>query len=71
MARDGSALRQHIEGIKTHVNVRAIKDGALTVVVDSANSVGALVTPELIRELGCKVLSLNSQLEWNVSRQAP
>lgn len=33
------------------------------VVVDSGNGVGALVTPYLLRELGCEVISLNSQLD--------
>ncbi|MFN4133130.1 MAG: phosphoglucosamine mutase [Candidatus Hadarchaeales archaeon] len=33
------------------------------VVVDCANAVGALVTPRLLRELGCEVISMNSQLD--------
>ncbi|MGC8816905.1 MAG: phosphoglucosamine mutase [Candidatus Hadarchaeum sp.] len=35
----------------------------LKVVVDCANAVGNLVTPSLLRELGCQVISLNSQLD--------
>jgi phosphomannomutase/phosphoglucomutase len=35
----------------------------LKVVVDCANAVGALVTPYLLRELGCEVVSMNSQLD--------
>ena len=33
------------------------------VVVDCANGVGALVTPSLLRELGCRVISMNCQLD--------
>jgi phosphoglucosamine mutase len=33
------------------------------VVVDCGNGVGALVTPYLLRRLGCKVITLNSQLD--------
>ncbi|MEM2878420.1 MAG: phosphoglucosamine mutase [Candidatus Hadarchaeales archaeon] len=33
------------------------------VVVDCANGVGALVTPRLLREMGCKVVTLNGQLD--------
>lgn len=33
------------------------------VVVDGANAVGNLVTPRLLRELGCQVVSLNGQLD--------
>ena len=33
------------------------------VVVDCANAVGSLVTPRLLRELGCEVVSINCQLD--------
>ncbi len=33
------------------------------VVVDCANAVGSVVTPRLLRELGCKVISMNCQLD--------
>jgi phosphomannomutase/phosphoglucomutase len=35
----------------------------IKVVVDCANAVGALVTPYVLRELGCEVVSMNSQLD--------
>jgi phosphomannomutase/phosphoglucomutase len=63
VAYDDSSLHQYLSGIKTHLDVEAIKDSKLTVVVDCANSVGAQATPQLLRELGCKVISLNSQLD--------
>jgi len=69
--RDENALHLHIEGIKAHVDVQAIQDRNLTVVVDSANSVGALVTPELMRDLGCKVVSLNSQIDGSFPGRSP
>ncbi|MDH4214496.1 MAG: phosphoglucosamine mutase [Candidatus Thorarchaeota archaeon] len=71
VVQDASALRQHIEGIKTHVDTAAIRNRNLTVVIDSANSVGALITPELMRELGCKVISLNSQLDGSFPGRSP
>ena len=33
------------------------------VVVDCANGVGTLVTPRLLREMGCRVITLNGQLD--------
>lgn len=36
---------------------------SLKVVVDCANAVGNLVTPRLLSELGCQVVSINSQLD--------
>jgi len=38
-------------------------DRGLKVVVDCANAVGNLVTPKLLAELGCRVVSINSQLD--------
>jgi len=43
----------------------------IQVIVDSANSVGALVTPPLMRDLGCKVVSLNSQLDGSFPGRPP
>jgi phosphomannomutase/phosphoglucomutase len=61
VVHDDTALRLYLEGIKSHVKIESIKSRKLKVVVDCANSVGAVVTPVLLRELGCKVFSLNSQ----------
>ncbi|MFW9907405.1 MAG: phosphoglucosamine mutase [Candidatus Thorarchaeota archaeon] len=60
---DELAIRRYIEAIKSHVNQAALKERNLKVVVDGATSVGSLVTPLLLRELGCKVISINSQLD--------
>jgi phosphomannomutase/phosphoglucomutase len=35
----------------------------LKVVVDCANATGTLVTPQILRELGCEVVSMNAQLD--------
>jgi len=66
-----TAVRQHIDGIKSHIDIEAIKGRNLKVIVDSANSVGALVTPTLMRDLGCKVVSLNSQLDGSFPGRPP
>ncbi len=63
VSKDDLALRRYMDAIKSHVNVDEIKKRNFTIVVDGATSVGALVTPILMRELGCKVISLNSQLD--------
>jgi phosphomannomutase/phosphoglucomutase len=36
---------------------------SLKVVVDCANAVGNLVTPKLLEELGCQIITINSQLD--------
>ncbi|MCK5266077.1 MAG: phosphoglucosamine mutase, partial [Candidatus Thorarchaeota archaeon] len=71
VTNEKTAVRQHIDGIKSHIDTEAIKGRNLTVIVDSANSVGALVTPPLMRDLGCKVVSLNSQLDGSFPGRPP
>jgi phosphomannomutase/phosphoglucomutase len=70
-AFDDSALNQYIAGIKSHLDVESIRNRELTVVIDCANSVGAQATPQLLRDLGCKVISLNSQLDGTFPGRNP
>ncbi|RDE13288.1 MAG: phosphoglucosamine mutase [Candidatus Thorarchaeota archaeon] len=66
-----SALRQFMDAIKSHIDVQGAQKRRLTVVVDCANSVGSLVTPQLMRELGCKVFSMNGQLDGTFPGRDP
>lgn len=58
-----AAMREYLDAIKSHVDVEKIRQRQLTIVVDGANSVGSLATPILLRDLGCKVVSINCQLD--------
>lgn len=66
-----SAIDVYLEGIKSHIDVDKIKNKKLKVIIDCANSVGGLVTPRLLRELGCTVVSLNSQLDGSFPGRNP
>ncbi len=43
------------------VDVEAVRKRHFRVVVDAVNSVGGIVIPKLLRELGCKVIELNCE----------
>ena len=43
------------------VDVEAVRRRHFKVVVDAVNSVGGIVMPKLLRELGCKVVELNGE----------
>ncbi len=43
------------------VNRKKIAEKGLKIVVDCANGVGSLSTPVILRELGCRVITLNAQ----------
>jgi phosphomannomutase/phosphoglucomutase len=59
------------EAIKKHIDSEAIREKNFKVVIDPANSVGALVTPYLLRELGCSVITINAQLDGNFPGRLP
>src|SRR6266571_3440996 len=61
---DGSAAHRYLEGVRAKVDVEAIRNRGLTVVVDPGNGAGCITTPYLVRTLGCRVISLNAPSAW-------
>ena len=56
-------LEEYIEAIKSHIDVEEIKRKSFHVVVDPGNGVGSLAAPKLLRELGCKVFTINANID--------
>ena len=66
-----TALRMYMDGIMSKVDVDAISSAGLTIVVDPGCGASCEVTPFLLRELGCKVISLNAQPDGTFPGRAP
>lgn len=64
-------LGQYKEAIRKEANASAIAEKRYHVVVDAANGVGALVTPCLLRELGCKVVTINADIDGTFPGRTP
>jgi phosphomannomutase/phosphoglucomutase len=62
---------EYIEAVKKHVNVPEIAQKHYHIVVDSANSVGSLAAPRLLRELGCKVITINANIDGTFPGRLP
>ncbi len=62
---------EYVEAIKKHVNTSEIAEKHYHVVVDAANSVGGLATPKLLRELGCKVTTINANIDGTFPGRMP
>ncbi|MDR2203374.1 MAG: phosphoglucosamine mutase [Nitrososphaerota archaeon] len=62
---------EYITAIKTHVDVEEIVKKHFHAVIDTANSVGGLATPYLMRELGCKVTSINANIDGTFPGREP
>jgi phosphomannomutase/phosphoglucomutase len=58
---DETAVHQYMEGIRSKVDAEAIGKRNPFVVVDPGNGAGCVVSPYLLRSLGCRVLTLNAQ----------
>jgi phosphomannomutase/phosphoglucomutase len=62
---------EYVEAIKKHVNISEISEKRYHVVVDAANSVGGLTAPRLLRELGCKITTLNANIDGTFPGRLP
>ena len=62
---------EYVQAIKKHVNPAKIAQKHFHVVVDAANSVGGLTGPQLLRELGCKVTSINANIDGTFPGRMP
>ena len=62
---------EYIQAVQTHVNTQKISQKHFHVVVDAANSVGGLTGPQLLRELGCKVTSINANIDGTFPGRMP
>ena len=53
------ALEAYNEAVKSHVDAVAIKEAGLKIAIDPGNGVAALTAPEIARDLGCSVYTVN------------
>ena len=63
IAEIGAGLREYLDSIKKQIDIEKIGSRNLKVVVDPGNGVSALTTPILMSELGCKVLTINANVD--------
>ena len=62
---------EYVQAIKKQVDVAKIAKNHFHVVIDGANSVGGLTAPILIRDLGCKISSLNANIDGTFPGRMP
>ncbi|MFC1786828.1 phosphoglucosamine mutase [Halobacteriota archaeon] len=65
------AIQRYKDGIKKLVNVEKIRKRNFKVVVDTGCGAGGVVTPSLLREFGCTVITLNAQLDGTFPKRPP
>lgn len=62
---------EYVQAIEKHVDPQRIAQKRFHVVVDGANSVGGLTGPQLLREIGCKVTSINANIDGTFPGRMP
>jgi phosphomannomutase/phosphoglucomutase len=62
---------EYREAIKKHIDPTKIATKHFHVVVDAANSVGGIALPPLLRELGCKVTTINANIDGTFPGRLP
>ncbi|AEC52372.1 phospho-sugar mutase [Pyrococcus sp. NA2] len=69
--REEDIIKPYIEAIKSKVDVEVIKKRRPFVVVDTSNGAGSLTLPYLLRELGCRVVSVNAHPDGHFPARDP
>jgi phosphomannomutase/phosphoglucomutase len=64
-------IDEYVDGVKKNVNVKAIIRKHYHILIDGANSVGSLTGPRLARELGCKVTTINANIDGTFPGRPP
>jgi len=55
-------IEPYLASLKTHLTMKRIAN-PLKIVVDTGNGVAILTTPELLRRVGCKVVTMNDNID--------
>lgn len=56
-----AAIGSYLDGVAASVDAAAIAEKQFTVVADCGNGAGCVAYPYLLRQLGCRVITLNAQ----------
>jgi len=57
---DAEGVRRYLDSILHHTDVAAIRAASPLVVLDPGNGTSAVTSPTLLRELGCRLITLNA-----------
>jgi len=58
-----AAIRDYLRSIKSHFGETKADLSKITVMVDSGNGVSFLTTPHILKQLGCRVITVNANID--------
>lgn len=62
---------EYVDAVVAEVDQELIADASLTVAVDPGHGAGCETTPALLRNLGCRVVTVNAQMDGNFPGREP
>jgi phosphomannomutase/phosphoglucomutase len=62
---------EYKDAVKNHIDAEKIAAKHFHVVVDAANSVGGIALPPLLREIGCKITTINANIDGTFPGRLP
>ncbi|BBD72499.1 phosphoglucosamine mutase [Sulfodiicoccus acidiphilus] len=69
--REDRVLDTYVRGVLNKVDIERVRSRNFRVLIDGANSVGSLTSPIIARELGCKVYTLNCNIDPTFPAREP
>jgi len=69
--RQYGVIEAYVNAVLSHVDVEKIRSKNFRVLIDPANSVGALTSPLIAKKLGCKVYTINGHLDGDFPGREP
>jgi len=61
--RDDKIIEEYINEVLERVDIKAIQDAKLKVVLDCGSGAGCFTAPYILQRLGCEVITLNCQVD--------
>lgn len=69
--KEDRVIETYVSGILSHIDVERVRKKGYRVLIDPANSVGALASPLVAKALGAKVYTLNGHLDPHFPARLP
>lgn len=70
LARHGGANGMHIDRVLAVIDAEKVREASFTVALDSVNGAGSLITPELLKKLGCRTVPVHCIIDGTFPRGA-
>ena len=69
--KEERTIETYSDGIKSHIDTQKIESRKFRIVLDLGNGAQAITAPELCKELGCDVITINEKIDGSFPGRGP